>query len=105
MVERTELLTPEPAEALGALLDVPVPDLEREGARTAWPGPAPHVGRRPRTHTGPAALVVPDEGPVDIPAADPRTAAGARAQGRLSFEYRHVVAGLSESGPPHVIHS
>jgi hypothetical protein len=31
MVERTELLTPEPAEALGALLDVPVPDLEREG--------------------------------------------------------------------------
>jgi hypothetical protein len=52
MVERTELLTPEPAEALGALLDVPVPDLEREGARTAWPGPAPHVGR-------PAVLRVP----------------------------------------------
>jgi hypothetical protein len=32
-------------------------------------------------------------------------AEAARAQGRLSFEYRHVVAGLSESGPPRVIHS
>jgi 3-methylfumaryl-CoA hydratase len=36
MVERTELLTPEPAEALGALLDVPVPDLEREGLPLLW---------------------------------------------------------------------
>lgn len=36
MVERTELLTPEPAQALGALLDVPVPDLERDGLPLLW---------------------------------------------------------------------
>ncbi|OLF10849.1 FAS1-like dehydratase domain-containing protein [Actinophytocola xanthii] len=35
--ERTELLLPEPAHALGALLDVPVPDLERgEGLPLLW---------------------------------------------------------------------
>jgi 3-methylfumaryl-CoA hydratase len=36
MIERTELLTPEPAEALGALLDVPVPDVERDGLPLLW---------------------------------------------------------------------
>lgn len=36
VVERTELLTPEPAEALGALLDVPVPDVERDGLPLLW---------------------------------------------------------------------
>ncbi|TDV43572.1 FAS1-like dehydratase domain-containing protein [Actinophytocola oryzae] len=36
MTERTELLTPEPAHALGALLDVPVPDLERDGLPLLW---------------------------------------------------------------------
>jgi 3-methylfumaryl-CoA hydratase len=35
-VERTELLVPEPALALGALLDVPVPDLERDGLPLLW---------------------------------------------------------------------
>ena len=32
----TELLIPGPAQALGALLDVPVPDLEREGLPLLW---------------------------------------------------------------------
>lgn len=37
VVERTELLLPEPALALGALLEVPVPDLERgEGLPLLW---------------------------------------------------------------------
>jgi 3-methylfumaryl-CoA hydratase len=37
VVERTELLTPEPAIALGRLLDVPVPDLEGgEGLPLMW---------------------------------------------------------------------
>lgn len=36
MVERTELLVPEPALALGALLDVPVPDLESDGLPPLW---------------------------------------------------------------------
>jgi 3-methylfumaryl-CoA hydratase len=37
VVERTELLLPGPATALGALLDVPVPDLERgEGLPLLW---------------------------------------------------------------------
>jgi 3-methylfumaryl-CoA hydratase len=36
MVERTEMVTPEPAQALGALLDVPVPDLERSGLPLLW---------------------------------------------------------------------
>lgn len=36
MMERTELLTPEPAQALGALLDVPVPDVERDGLPPLW---------------------------------------------------------------------
>ena len=36
VVERTELLIPGPAEALGALLDVPVPDLQREGLPLLW---------------------------------------------------------------------
>ncbi|MBP2329262.1 3-methylfumaryl-CoA hydratase [Kibdelosporangium banguiense] len=34
--ERTEVLLPEPAEALGALLDVPVPHLERHGLPLLW---------------------------------------------------------------------
>src|SRR5258708_12591680 len=35
--ERTEMLVPEPARALGALLDVPVPDLARgEGLPLLW---------------------------------------------------------------------
>ncbi|MFD2416611.1 FAS1-like dehydratase domain-containing protein [Amycolatopsis pigmentata] len=34
--ERTELLVPEPAHALGALLEVPVPDLTREGLPPLW---------------------------------------------------------------------
>jgi 3-methylfumaryl-CoA hydratase len=35
--ERTEMLLPEPARALGALLDVPVPDLDRgEGLPLLW---------------------------------------------------------------------
>jgi 3-methylfumaryl-CoA hydratase len=33
---RSELLLPGPAEALGALLDVPVPDLETEGLPLLW---------------------------------------------------------------------
>jgi 3-methylfumaryl-CoA hydratase len=36
VVERTELLLPEPAQALGALLDVPVPDLTRDGLPPLW---------------------------------------------------------------------
>lgn len=36
MIERTELLLPEPALALGLLLDVPVPDLERDGLPLLW---------------------------------------------------------------------
>ncbi|GAB3428995.1 HTD2 family dehydratase [Actinophytocola sediminis] len=36
VVERTEILRPEPALALGALLDVPVPDLERAGLPLLW---------------------------------------------------------------------
>lgn len=35
-IERTEVLQPEPAQALGALLDLPVPDLEREGLPLLW---------------------------------------------------------------------
>ncbi|NIH80621.1 FAS1-like dehydratase domain-containing protein [Amycolatopsis viridis] len=35
-VERTEVLLPGPAQALGALLDVPVPDLDREGLPLLW---------------------------------------------------------------------
>ncbi|MFJ8019414.1 MaoC family dehydratase N-terminal domain-containing protein [Streptomyces sp. NPDC096311] len=35
-VERTEVLRPEPAQALGALLDLLVPDLEREGLPLLW---------------------------------------------------------------------
>ena len=34
--ERTEMLLPEPAHALGALLGVPVPDLAREGLPLLW---------------------------------------------------------------------
>jgi 3-methylfumaryl-CoA hydratase len=37
MIERTELIQPEPARALGALLDVPVPDLDAgEGLPLLW---------------------------------------------------------------------
>lgn len=36
VVERTEVLLPGPAQALGALLDVPVPDLDREGLPLLW---------------------------------------------------------------------
>ncbi len=36
MVERTELLVPGPARALGALLDVPVPDLDADGLPPLW---------------------------------------------------------------------
>lgn len=36
VVERTEVLLPGPAEALGALLDVPVPDLDRDGLPLLW---------------------------------------------------------------------
>ncbi|MDQ0381040.1 HTD2 family dehydratase [Amycolatopsis thermophila] len=37
VVERTEILLPGPAQALGALLDVPVPDLDRgEGLPLLW---------------------------------------------------------------------
>ncbi|MEU0465335.1 MaoC family dehydratase N-terminal domain-containing protein [Amycolatopsis sp. NPDC006131] len=36
VLERTEVLSPEPARALGALLDVPVPDLAREGLPLLW---------------------------------------------------------------------
>jgi 3-methylfumaryl-CoA hydratase len=36
IVERTELLVPEPARALGGLLGVPVPDLEGEGLPLLW---------------------------------------------------------------------
>nr|AFY23015.1 hypothetical protein [uncultured bacterium] len=36
LVERTEMLRPEPAQALGALLDVPVPDLARDGLPLLW---------------------------------------------------------------------
>jgi 3-methylfumaryl-CoA hydratase len=37
IIERTETLLPEPAQALGALLDVPVPDLEHgEGLPLLW---------------------------------------------------------------------
>ncbi|WP_328609142.1 MaoC family dehydratase N-terminal domain-containing protein [Amycolatopsis sp. NBC_00345] len=35
-VERTEVLVPEPAHALGALLGVEVPDLERDGLPLLW---------------------------------------------------------------------
>lgn len=35
-VERTEFLLPEPARALGTLLDVPVPDLDRDGLPLLW---------------------------------------------------------------------
>ena len=34
--EQTEILVPGPAQALGALLDVPVPDLENEGLPLLW---------------------------------------------------------------------
>ena len=36
VVERTEFLLPEPAQALGTLLDVPVPDLDRDGLPLLW---------------------------------------------------------------------
>jgi 3-methylfumaryl-CoA hydratase len=36
MSERTEVLLPGPAHALGALLDVPVPDLEADGLPLLW---------------------------------------------------------------------
>jgi 3-methylfumaryl-CoA hydratase len=36
VIERTEILVPGPAEALGALLDVPVPDLETDGLPLLW---------------------------------------------------------------------
>lgn len=36
MLERTEFLVPGPAHALGALLDVPVPDLGAEGLPPLW---------------------------------------------------------------------
>lgn len=36
VIERSEILVPGPAEALGALLDVPVPDLERDGLPLLW---------------------------------------------------------------------
>ena len=36
VVERTELLLPGPADALGALLDVPVPDLDGVGLPLLW---------------------------------------------------------------------
>ncbi|MFD4248211.1 MaoC family dehydratase N-terminal domain-containing protein [Amycolatopsis thermoflava] len=36
VVERSEVVAPEPARALGALLDVPVPDLSREGLPLLW---------------------------------------------------------------------
>jgi 3-methylfumaryl-CoA hydratase len=36
VVERSELLLPGPAQALGALLDVPVPDLDTEGLPLLW---------------------------------------------------------------------
>ncbi|MBB4689043.1 FAS1-like dehydratase domain-containing protein [Amycolatopsis jiangsuensis] len=36
MLERTELLVSGPAQALGALLDVPVPDLGQEGLPPLW---------------------------------------------------------------------
>lgn len=36
VAERTEVLLPEPAQALGALLDVPVPDLDRDGLPLLW---------------------------------------------------------------------
>jgi 3-methylfumaryl-CoA hydratase len=36
VVTRSELLVPGPAQALGALLDVPVPDLEKEGLPLLW---------------------------------------------------------------------
>ncbi|MGW4587819.1 FAS1-like dehydratase domain-containing protein [Amycolatopsis thermoflava] len=36
VVERSEVLSPEPARALGGLLDVPVPDLSREGLPLLW---------------------------------------------------------------------
>jgi 3-methylfumaryl-CoA hydratase len=36
VIARTETLVPEPARALGALLGVPVPDLERDGLPPLW---------------------------------------------------------------------
>src|SRR5580692_8880155 len=47
VIERSELLLPGPAEALGALLDVPVPDLGPDGhpVRGTLPTP-PGPGRR-----------------------------------------------------------
>jgi 3-methylfumaryl-CoA hydratase len=36
VVTRSELMVPGPAQALGALLDVPVPDLDREGLPLLW---------------------------------------------------------------------
>lgn len=36
VITRTETLVPEPARALGALLGVPVPDLERDGLPLLW---------------------------------------------------------------------
>lgn len=36
MTERTEFLVPGPAEALAGLLDVPLPDVEREGLPLLW---------------------------------------------------------------------
>ena len=36
VITRTETLAPEPARALGALLGVPVPDLERDGLPLLW---------------------------------------------------------------------
>jgi 3-methylfumaryl-CoA hydratase len=36
VITRTEMLAPEPAHALGALLGVPVPDLDRDGLPLLW---------------------------------------------------------------------
>jgi len=36
VLERTELITPEPAVALAGLLDVPLPDLETAGLPLGW---------------------------------------------------------------------
>lgn len=43
-VERTEVLLPGPAEALGALPDVAVPDLDRDGGGKPATGTVRHLG-------------------------------------------------------------